>query len=144
DNSGTVRAFRATFEQHCEGGPTAARGEIRYDARVALDVHAPASRTVSVGKPLAFDVTAASYDSSHVTLSTGALPDGATFTDHGDNSGTFRWTPTFAQVNTSPLVTFFGTNAGGATDSVQTRITVTGITSLRMSSDAGDPIGNGQ
>ena len=40
-----VLAFRATFEQHCEGWPAALTGEIRYNATVPVALSAPAAVT---------------------------------------------------------------------------------------------------
>jgi len=49
------------------------------------------------------------------SLTTSALPSGATFIDNGDGTGTFNWTPTFIQSGTYP-VTFTATDDSGAVD----------------------------
>ncbi len=142
--NGSLASFRAAFEQHCEGGAPALTGEIRWNAAVAVDMSAPLTRSVEQGKPLAVDVTAKSFDGSHVTLSATGLPAAATFTDHGDDTGTLRWTPTFNDIGRNSLITFRGSTASGLADSTSTRVSVTGLTSLRMSSDPGEWIGQGQ
>ncbi len=42
-----IVAFDATFEQHCEGAVPALRGEIRYNANVAVNVTAPTHLTAA-------------------------------------------------------------------------------------------------
>lgn len=54
----------------------------------------------SEGVLIAFTVAATDPDSSPVTLSATNLPRGAEFTDHGDNTATFRWQPDFTQAGT--------------------------------------------
>ncbi len=46
---------------------------------------------------LEFTVNASDPEDDPVSLSAGPLPDGASFTDHGDGTGTFSWTPGFEQ-----------------------------------------------
>src|SRR5205814_9779211 len=61
---------------------------------------APANATVDVGSTLGFDVSASDVDGDHVDLFGSALPPGADFLDHGDNTATFTWSPTASQVGT--------------------------------------------
>ena len=55
-------------------------------------------------------------------LTTSTLPSGASFTDHGDGTGDFSWTPDFTQSG-SYVVTFRASD-GAAVDSEQVTITV--------------------
>jgi len=84
---------------------------------------APASRTVTEGQTLAFTVTATDADGDHVTLTTGALPTGATATDQGNNTLNFSWQPDTTQAGTY-TVTFNGNDGHGGTVSATTTITV--------------------
>jgi hypothetical protein len=84
---------------------------------------APASRTVTEGQTVAFTVTATDADGDHVTLTTGALPSGATATDQGDNTLSFSWQPDTNQAGTY-TVTFNGDDGHGGTVSATTTITV--------------------
>ncbi len=74
------------------------------------------------GSNLNFSVSATDADGTIPTLSTSTLPTGATFTDHGNGSGTFDWTPDFTQDGIY-LVTFYAGD-GLATDSEVVTITV--------------------
>jgi hypothetical protein len=117
-----ITAFRATFEQHCEGGPASLRGEIRFNASVPIDIAAPATAFVIEGQTLSFDVTANEIQGRHVGLSAAGLPPGASFADHGDNSGTFTWTTATGQAG-AYTVAFQADNQQGDTATVFTRIT---------------------
>ncbi|MCH7946408.1 MAG: hypothetical protein IIC66_01275, partial [candidate division Zixibacteria bacterium] len=80
------------------------------------------ARTTTEGVSLNFNVSATDADSLIPLLSTSALPSGATFTDNGDGTGTFDWTPTFTQAN-SYFVIFIASD-GIAADSEIVSITV--------------------
>jgi putative Ig domain-containing protein/flagellar hook capping protein FlgD len=86
---------------------------------------APANATVDVGSTLGFDVSASDLDGDHVDLFGSALPPGADFLDHGDNTGTFTWSPTASQVGTF-TASFSGTDGRGGSGSASTIITVSG------------------
>lgn len=118
-----VLTLDAIFEQHCEGGTPALRGEIRYNANVAVDVTAPTRLTALENQTLSFSVMAADSQSRHVSLSATGLPAGATFFDNGDNTGTFTWTPTGSQGG-SYLITFQGDNLQGNIGATYTQIQV--------------------
>lgn len=120
-----IASFRAFFEQHCEGQPPALRGEIRFGANVPVELTAPRSQSVVTGNELAFDVTAIALNGGPVTLTAADLPFGASFTDDGDNTGTFAWTPVQGQVGVY-TVTFTGQDSQGATESASTTISVGG------------------
>jgi hypothetical protein len=119
----TIVSFRATFEQHCEGFAPAARGEIRYNAMVPLQLTAPAAVSVSEAQPTSFTVTATDTLGRHVTLSASALPAGAVFVDNGNNTGTFSWMPAFGQAG-NYTVSFVGNNGAGNVETVYSTITV--------------------
>src|SRR5690606_17874122 len=53
--------------------------------------------TVFVGEFVTFVVTATDPDGEPLTMTADGLPDGATFTDNGDGTGTFRWSPGITQ-----------------------------------------------
>ena len=118
-----VVSFRATFEQHCEGLAPALRGEVRYNANVALELTAPSTISGLDNQPMSFVVSALdTQGGGHVTLTASNLPFGASFIDHGNNTGTFSWTPISSQVGTY-LVAIRGT-AGALTDTTYVRVTV--------------------
>src|SRR5207245_118042 len=59
----------------------------------APTLSAPATLQTDEGVHLSFTVTASDPDGDHVALSASPVPSGATFSDQGDNSGAFSWTP---------------------------------------------------
>src|SRR5207244_8660844 len=118
-------------------------GEIRYNANVTVQISAPASETIARGQPLGFDVSATDVEPGPLTLTATGLPEGASFSDAGGGHGTFTWTPGIDQIG-NYAVTFHVVNSRAVEDSVQTRIRVTGLTSLTLTSDPGDYLGNGQ
>ncbi len=77
------------------------------------------------GVDLNFDVTATDANGTTPLLSSSALPGTASFTDHGDGSGTFDWTPGFFDSGVYD-VTFYATDAidAGLIDSAEIQITV--------------------
>jgi hypothetical protein len=119
----TLNSFDATFEQHCEGAAPALRGEIRFNAHPTVAVIAPSLFTVTPGQNVHFMVSATDVQSRHVVLTASSLPAGATFVDHGDNTGTFDWTPGATQTGTF-FVTFQGDNLSGNTGLAVTQIKV--------------------
>lgn len=90
-------------------------------------VTAPAAQTVNEGQLLSFTVTATDADGDHVTLTASNVPSGATFTDNGNNTGTFTWTPNSTQSGTY-TVTFNGDDGHGGTGTAATVITVNDVT----------------
>ncbi|MDW7710942.1 MAG: Ig-like domain-containing protein, partial [Deferrisomatales bacterium] len=87
------------------------------------------NKTVAEGQLLSFAVSATDPDGDSVTITTSALPTGATF-----DGTTFNWTPGFDQAG-SYQVTFTAT-ANGLTDSETITITVTDVNRLPVA-DAG-------
>ena len=83
---------------------------------------------------LNFVVNAVDPDSTVPTLLTSTLPTGALFTDNGDGSGTFDWTPSFAQEGIYD-VTFYADD-GLLLDSEIVQISVTTTNQIPIA-DAG-------
>jgi len=80
----------------------------------------PQSTTENVN--LAFGVSANDADGTTPTLSAADLPAGASFTDHGDGTGGFDWTPDFTQAGVYNVI--FIASDGAAADSEIVAITV--------------------
>ncbi|MEW5993653.1 MAG: Ig-like domain-containing protein [Candidatus Zixiibacteriota bacterium] len=78
-----------------------------------LDSIGPQSTNENV--QLTFTVAAGDGESIPA-LTTSSLPAGALFTDNGDGTGTFDWTPDFTQSGSYP-VTFYATDDSSAVDS---------------------------
>jgi hypothetical protein len=87
---------------------------------------APANEDADEGETLTFTVTATDADGDPVALSANSLPDGATFTDHGNNSGTFFWTPGSDQSG-NYTVAFLGSDGKGGTGTASTQIAVVNV-----------------
>ena len=87
-------------------------------------VAGPSSVSGSEGSPISFTVSASDPDGDAIaSLTTDALPTGASFTaDPGNTGGTFAWTPTYTQAGTYP-VTFTAT-AGGLSGSLLVSVSV--------------------
>ena len=79
---------------------------------------------------LSFGVSATDGDATTPTLTTSTLPTGAGFTDNGDGTGSFSWTPTLLQSGTYN-VTFYANDVVTADiDSEIVAITVTDVPSV--------------
>jgi hypothetical protein len=87
----------------------------------------PATRTVSEGSTLTFNVSATDANGDIVNLTASGLPSGATFVDHDNNTGTFTWMPASDQSGTY-TVTFMADDGHGGTDTETTMITVLDVT----------------
>ncbi len=61
---------------------------------------------------LQFTVTATDPENDALTMSASNTPIGSSFVDNGDGTGTFTWTPTYAQSGTYTNVAFTATDAG--------------------------------
>ncbi|MCH7948619.1 MAG: tandem-95 repeat protein, partial [candidate division Zixibacteria bacterium] len=84
---------------------------------------------------LTFGTSATDADGTTPTMTSSALPTGATFVDNLNGTGTFDWTPTFIQSGVYS-VTFYATD-GIATDSEVVAITVNNVNQAPVL----DPIG---
>ena len=82
------------------------------------------AQSILEGALLSVSVGATDADSTVATLTTSALPTLATFTDNGDGTGTFDWTPAFTQGGIYQ-VTFYATDPAFSQDSEVVTITVT-------------------
>lgn len=123
----TIRSFWATLQQGCDYADFPVDfADIRIDADVVVEVTAPLVRSVDSGSTLTFPVTASDDSGRHVALSAQVVPDGASFTDHGDNTGEFTWTPRFDQAG-GHTTTFMGDNAEGGTDALPTFLFVRAV-----------------
>ena len=81
-------------------------------------------QSIDEGQTLIITATASDPDiGDTLTLSAENLPDGAVFTDHGDGTGTFSWTPGYDQAGTYSGVRFIVTD-GIASDFEDITITV--------------------
>lgn len=93
----------------------------------SFDPHAPVlqfipDRSVIEGNTLSFIVSASDPDGTVPTLSTGSLPAYATFSDNGNGTGVFAWTPHVGQQGEYDI-TFFASD-GSLKSSQQVAITV--------------------
>ena len=70
-------------------------------------------------------VSASDADGIFPALTTSTLPTGATFTDNGDGTGSFDWTPTYAQSGSYPVT--FRASDGSLVDTEIVTITVNNI-----------------
>ena len=81
------------------------------------------SKIVTEDVLLSFGVSASDADGPVPSLTTSALPTGAVFTDNGNGTGLFDWTPDFAQSGIYNI-TFYATDDSAAVDSEAITITV--------------------
>ncbi len=141
----SIASFWAIFEQHDQGADPALLGEIKYNATAAdnVAISAPFETRIQYGETFEFDVSASAAAGGAITLSAPERPAGSEFTDHGNGSATFRWTPGLTDRGTRTL-TFTARNAAGDVDTTTTAVEVRGDTSLVMQSDQGDYIGSGK
>ncbi|MGH8015390.1 MAG: putative Ig domain-containing protein, partial [Candidatus Zixiibacteriota bacterium] len=82
------------------------------------------NRNTTEGVNLNFNVSASDPDGPIPVLTTSVRPNGATFVDNGNGTGTFNWTPLFNQAGVYN-VTFYATDAASEVDSEVVAITVT-------------------
>jgi hypothetical protein len=127
--SGQAGTYTASFSGNDgRGGSGSASTEITVTGGVVENhpptLSAPTAQSVNEGATLTFEVTGSDQDGDHVSLSGSALPPGSTFVDHGDDTGTFTWTPGSGQVGTH-TASFTGTDGHGGSGSASTQITVT-------------------
>ncbi|HEY2923793.1 MAG TPA: PKD domain-containing protein [Candidatus Eisenbacteria bacterium] len=114
-----------------------ASGSIVLALRPLISIDAPAAISVDEGQRVTFTIFAIHRDALPVALGTTGLPPGATFMDHGDNTGTLAWTPDFTDAGTHS-VTFRADDGQGGTNSTTTVITVRNV-NRTPSSDPGGP-----
>ena len=119
DQYGVLTNFWATFEQSCGG---LLRGELRFNAEVPVELHAPSHWTAQEGRALEFEVQGQDALGNPADLDATGLPAGASFTDAGNGSGRFAWLPEAGQAGPPGWLAFSGAATGGETDVVHTRI----------------------
>ena len=81
------------------------------------------NKTVIIAQLLTFEVKATDTDGESLTLTASDLPDGASFTDNGDGTGTFTWRPGINQAGDYSItfVATDGTGQGSATVTIQVK-----------------------
>ena len=99
-------------------------------------VTAPATQSVNEGSHLSYSVSATDPDGNHVALSASGLPLAAAFTDHGNNTGTFDWTPGFGQAGTY-TVTIAGNDGVGGVATAATAILVSNVNRAPVANPGG-------
>jgi hypothetical protein len=115
NSDGSVASLDVIFVQQCEGEAPALSGEIRFNATAPLLLSAPPHQVVTVGQTLTVTVSAIDAQGGHVVL-TAPLPAGdiqGTFVDHGDNTGTYTWTPNITFAVVKLFFQFQATNSAG-------------------------------
>jgi hypothetical protein len=116
----TVESLSIAFEHHCDGKAPALFGEIRLNPFIT--VTSPRVQSARIGKTLDFAVSATDdLNGRSVQLSALDLPPGAVFTDRGDNTGIFTWTPSDGQEGLFD-VTFEARSDSGYVEHAVTRI----------------------
>ncbi|MGH8016054.1 MAG: putative Ig domain-containing protein, partial [Candidatus Zixiibacteriota bacterium] len=83
------------------------------------------NRSVNEGANLNFNISATDPDGNIPALTTSTLPTGATFSDNGNGTGTFNWTPTFAQSGVYNVT--FRASDGTLVDTEVVQITVNNV-----------------
>ncbi len=88
--------------------------------------------------PVSFTVSASDPDGESVTLRVATIPTGASFIDNGDGTGSFTWTPTFAQAGDYPI-TFKATSAS-LVDSESITISIANVDRAPSLTPTGDKV----
>jgi hypothetical protein len=81
------------------------------------------NKEIEVGQTLDFSISAYDPDNDSIILSASQLPNNADFTDNGDGSGSFNFTPESVQIGTHEI-TFYAADIFDAVDSETIQITV--------------------
>jgi len=84
------------------------------------------AKSVNEGALLSFGVSATDPNGDAITLTASPLPTGANFTDNGNGTGTFSWTPNFTQANVYNIK-FKAVDSKNASDSEIVAITVNNV-----------------
>lgn len=96
----------------------------------APSIDAPSSVEVFETDTVSFGVTATDPDGDELSLSASGLPANASFTDAGDGTGTFEWTPTYGEAG-NYSVSFTVTDSD-LSDTTTTSIGVEGAVTLEI------------
>lgn len=128
----TVDRLRILFDATCATGITM-RGELRFNADDAVTVSAPVDVRLDNGETLTLPVRASSSETGPIGITATDLPSGATFTDHGDGTGTLDWLNRFSPRGPHD-VTFQARDSLGRIAETSTRIVTRGVRSLYVDS----------
>ncbi len=119
-NGGDSFTFKVTA-----GGRESAPATVSITVNAINDaptITAPDTRTANEGELISFVVSASDVDAGQtVTLTSGALPSGATF---NAATGAFAWTPSFQQSGTFPI-SFTATDNGSPQQAASKTVTIT-------------------
>lgn len=141
--TGSVVAFRARFESRCVPTGPATTGEVRFRSAAALRVTTPLRVVAPRGRAVEFPVTVDGSLASDSRIAVQGLPDGASLTDHGDGTGTFRWIPPIDRPLATIDLRFEATATDGSVGAATTKLVIRGATWLRLRSEAGSWVGGG-
>ncbi|MEM8683050.1 MAG: tandem-95 repeat protein, partial [Pseudomonadota bacterium] len=83
------------------------------------------SRTVDEGATLSFSIAAADPDGDTLSFALGNAPAGASFTDNGNGTASFDWTPDFGEAGEYTDVQFVVTDGGTPAQSAGESISIT-------------------
>jgi len=117
-------SYRVNFMVEDPGGlaDTMAVNITVGDANRPPSISDPGPQTVLENETLTFTVTATDADNDPITLSALNMPTDASFTDQGDGSGQFTWTPGY--LDDGPYRVTFSASDGTLEDNVRVSITV--------------------
>lgn len=135
----TLRAVPATNNYFAGWGGDLTGAENPLTFKIEKDINATATftdnppptvnpipdKSILVGQVVSFEVTATDPEDEPLTLSADGLPDGATFVDNGDGTGTFTWPVGISQTGTYTIT--FIANDGTGQGSTTVTITVKGM-----------------
>ena len=111
-----------------DDGATAGTYTVTYESDEALNdapvLAAIGNKSGATNAYIGFAVSATDPDNTTPALTTGTLPSGAAFTDNGDGTGSFGWTPTSYQ--TGDYCIKFTASDDSLSDSETITVTVTG------------------
>ena len=139
--NGAITKLWATFESYCQ--PSSIVGEVRFgEPDTTLYLTAPADLFADPAAPVGFTVVSTHAFARPVALTARGLPNGASFQDHGDGTGSFNWaTPVVG--GTDYAVTFLAGDDQGRQDSCVTVVHVVVPAMLETVSPQYEPIGRG-
>jgi hypothetical protein len=137
--------FVVRFHATDTGSPAASAS---LDVAIAVDaapnrppVFTPiGTQQVMAGQPLQLDVRATDPDGDALSLSASSTPAGALFSDRGDGTGVFQWTPSASQAGNT-VVTFHAVDGGVPMASATLDVPIS-VGSVANHPPVLDPIGN--
>ncbi len=102
-------------------------------APVAPVLAAIGAKSANEGQVLSFGISATDGNADPITLTAENVPVGANFTDNGNGTGSFSWTPSYLQATTYNVL--FIASDGPTADSEDVQITVSEITDPAIARD---------